>query len=334
MGFPVDVVKHRRLLQDLKDFYGGSDGALGILAEVVPEQTLSLEEEMDPDKQRQRQWLARVPTSDATLQGISTEVAMDYFPLQAFAASFSPHWLDGAATSRGKNSLDLPELCKDRLLSDSNGVDTAESIFDASTAYEMMHAYYHATVHRRSVLPFPINHGDSVHVRAMPCETFASLRELFEQRGWPTKQPNSPRYVFLRPNGFTLDAFLVLLGLAASYPQSIILLREAPAGDAGAELPVTETTEGAESAELPVLTKQSLQRQWSRALAVTIGATIRGFPLALLLNSRTLLATGDLNDSCETLEKKLRNALTGRDQTNVEEFEQIESSTKMSTSQA
>jgi len=83
-----------------------------------------------------------------------------------------------------------------------------------------------------------------------------------------------------------LDAFLVLLGLAASYPQSIILLREAPAGDAGAELPVTETTEGAESAELPVLTKQSLQRQWSRALAVTIGATIRGFPLALLLNSR------------------------------------------------
>ena len=69
MGFPVDVVKHRRLLQDLKDFYGGSDGALGILAEVVPEQTLSLEEEMDPDKQRQRQWLARVPTSDATLQG-------------------------------------------------------------------------------------------------------------------------------------------------------------------------------------------------------------------------------------------------------------------------
>lgn len=62
----------------------------------------------------------------------------------------------------------------------------------------MMHAYYHATVHRRSVLPFPINHGDSVHVRAMPCETFASLRELFEQRGWPTKQPNSPRYVFLR----------------------------------------------------------------------------------------------------------------------------------------
>lgn len=35
--------------------------------------------------------------------------------------------------------------------------------------------------------------------------------------------------------------------------------------------------------------------------------------------SRTLLATGDLNDSCETLEKKLRNALTGRDQTNVED---------------
>ena len=65
----------------------------------------------------------------------------------------------------------------------------------------MMHAYYHATVHRRSVLPFPINHGDSVHVRAMPCETFASLRELFEQRGWPTKQPNSPRYVFLRQGG-------------------------------------------------------------------------------------------------------------------------------------
>lgn len=70
MGFPVDVVKHRRLLQDLKDFYGGSDGALGILAEVVPEETRpSLEEEMDPDQQRQRQWLAKVPTSDATVQG-------------------------------------------------------------------------------------------------------------------------------------------------------------------------------------------------------------------------------------------------------------------------
>ena len=62
-----------------------------------------------------------------SLPGISIEVAMDYLPLQAFAASFSPHWLDGATSRRGKNSVDLPELCKDTLLSD-NGTDVESQL--------------------------------------------------------------------------------------------------------------------------------------------------------------------------------------------------------------
>jgi len=81
-----------------------------------------------------------------------------------------------------------------------------------------------------------------------------------------------------RPNAFALDAFLLLLGLASSYPHSILFLREADLADLAPETPT-------EASGLPV-TKQSLQRQWSRALTVTIGATMRTFPAALLLNSR------------------------------------------------
>ena len=176
------------------------------------------------------------------------------------------------------------------------------------------------------MVPLKLDHGQQLHLRSNALETASTLRELFDLHGWPTEQLESPRYVFLRwaakiekgtmmqvgliiycmpmqmsegmytcflskskthvltcsahfrPNGFALDAFLLLLGLASSYPHSILFLREADL--ASAATPASE-----EPPALPV-TKQSLQRQWSRALTVTIGATIRTFPAALLLNSR------------------------------------------------
>jgi hypothetical protein len=89
---------------------------------------------------------------------------------------------------------------------------------------------------------------------------------------------NLQRISDFRPNAFALDAFLLLLGLASSYPHSILFLREA-------DLAPENPTEASGLPALPV-TKQSLLRQWSRALTVTIGATMRTFPAALLLNSR------------------------------------------------
>ena len=150
---------------------------------------------------------------------------------------------------------------------------------DASTAYEILNGYYHATVHRRSVIPMSLAHGQQIHVRS-GMETVSSLRQLFELYGWPAD--DGPRYVFLRPNGFTLDAFLLVLGLAASYPQSLLVLREAEDSSTEVGQKVADAT-----TPLPV-TKQSLQRKWSRALTVTIGATIRTLPAALLLNSRPM----------------------------------------------
>lgn len=106
---------------------------------------------------------------------------------------------------------------------------------------------------------------------------FPWLLTNFETIETKMKKKHVPA-IHARPNGFTLDAFLLLLGLAASYPESVILMREASSQDPPE--PPDET--------LPLpLTKQSLKRTWSRALTVTIGATMRGFPAALLLNSRT-----------------------------------------------
>eukprot|EP00438_Fugacium_kawagutii_P028978 Skav210539 [mRNA] locus=scaffold3045:404102:405520:- [translate_table: standard] len=135
---------------------------------------------------------------------VSDAVILNRISLQAFAASFSPHWLDGPRSPAGR--LPLPELC----------------------------------------------------VEILRSESLASQ---------------------LKPNGFTLDAFLLLLGLAAAHPENVILLREAESSQDPPE-PPDETPP-------PPLTKQSLNRTWSRALTVTIGATMRGFPAALLLNSRT-----------------------------------------------
>lgn len=303
LGFPVDLVKHRRLVQDLKEFYGGKDAAIGIAAEVI-----AADKELPDPTTTGREWLAKVSASSRYADSSGTMVAskaamVDYMSLQAFAASFSPHWLDGV---RSGATTALPELCKEMLLS----AESSETL-DASAAYEILHVYYHATVHRRAVVPLKLDRGQHLHLRSNALETVSTLRELFDLNGWPTGQLESPRYVFLRPNAFALDAFLLLLGLASSYPHSILFLREADLADLAPETPT-------EASGLPV-TKQSLQRQWSRALTVTIGATMRTFPAALLLNSRTMLATGDLNLSSSDFERKLRDALAGRDPSSVEE---------------
>ena len=121
LGFPVDLVKHRRLVQDLKDFYTGKDAAIGIAAEVIAAEQLP-EETRTSTTQRER-WLAKVSdsaryadSSGAGSTGLVTSKAamVDYMSLQAFAASFSPHWLDGV---RSRDTTALRELCKEILLS-------------------------------------------------------------------------------------------------------------------------------------------------------------------------------------------------------------------------
>ena len=69
---------------------------------------------------------------------------------------------------------------------------------DASAAYEILHVYYHATVHRRAVVPLKQDRGQHLHLRSNALETVSTLRELFDLNGWPTGQLESPRYVFLR----------------------------------------------------------------------------------------------------------------------------------------
>ena len=114
LGFPVDLVKHRRLVQDLKEFYGGKDAAIGIAAEVI-----AADKELPDPTTTGREWLAKVSASSRYADSSGTMVAskaamVDYMSLQAFAASFSPHWLDGV---RSGATTALPELCKEMLLS-------------------------------------------------------------------------------------------------------------------------------------------------------------------------------------------------------------------------
>lgn len=95
LGFPVDLVKHRRLVQDLKEFYAGKDAAIGIAAEVI-----AADKELPDPTTTGREWLAKVSASSRYADSSGTMVAskaamVDYMSLQAFAASFSPHWLDG-----------------------------------------------------------------------------------------------------------------------------------------------------------------------------------------------------------------------------------------------
>ena len=110
LGFPVDLLKHRRLVQDLKEFYPGKDLAIGMAAEVIPVQPFVAEEQT-------RKWLAQVPDSSRTSTGssarLASETVLDHISLQAFAASFSPHWLDGA-----RQGPPLPELCRKMLFSE------------------------------------------------------------------------------------------------------------------------------------------------------------------------------------------------------------------------
>ena len=114
LGFPVDLVKHRRLVQDLKEFYGGKDAAIGIAAEVI-----AADKELPDPTTTGREWLAKVSASSRYADSSGTMVAskaamVDYMSLQAFAASFSPHWLDGV---RSGAATVLPERCKEMLLS-------------------------------------------------------------------------------------------------------------------------------------------------------------------------------------------------------------------------
>lgn len=114
LGFPVDLVKHRRLVQDLKEFYSGKDAAIGIAAEVIAADN----SELPPRTTTGREWLAKVSAAsryaDSSGTMVASKAAMaDYMSLQAFAASFSPHWLDGVRSG----ATALPELCKEMLLS-------------------------------------------------------------------------------------------------------------------------------------------------------------------------------------------------------------------------
>ena len=129
LGFPVDVVKHRRLLQDLKEFYSGKDPAIGIAAEVIAADN-------QLPKTTGQEWLAKVSTSSsADSSGISSirgtgsmlvaKAAMvDHMSLQAFAASFSPHWVDGV---RSKKTA-LPKLCKEMLNSAESSAPWLEDV--------------------------------------------------------------------------------------------------------------------------------------------------------------------------------------------------------------
>ena len=135
------------------------------------------------------------------------------------------------------------------------------------------HLQYACADFRRNVQSFfEIYFSSHCHCHWCHCRSFS----LHQTTSKNVSFRSSPGVSDFRPNGFALDAFLLLLGLASSYPHSILFLREADLpGESGA----------VDAPALPV-TKQSLQRQWSRALTVTIGATMRTFPAALLLNSR------------------------------------------------
>lgn len=118
LGFPVNTTKHHFLLQDLKEFYPSAedgDAVLGIAAQVVAREPFVAE--ANPKRERERKWLAKVPRANASpMPGMVSEaVILNRISLQAFAASFSPHWLDG---SPGR--LPLEELCVEMLRSENS----------------------------------------------------------------------------------------------------------------------------------------------------------------------------------------------------------------------
>eukprot|EP00913_Durusdinium_trenchii_P014833 g13910.t1 len=147
LGIPVDVTKHRRLLQDMKEFFSGKDGALGIAAEVIRDDG------------------ERYQTSVEVSRVSSVQI-----PLHAFAASFSPHWLDGEARSQVS-----VEMCMRMLREESS-----ES-FDAASAYDVMHSYYHCTLHRRAVVPVDLPDGQLLRVLLVTLNMFGPIACWKEQ---------------------------------------------------------------------------------------------------------------------------------------------------------
>ena len=296
-GLPAHPKRHARLVSDLQFYSSGSEPLAGVKADVLYLQLQETEAE-DPLQRRQTDWLARVPNmpavpsemtevADPTMLATSTQKV----PLHVLAASFAPQWIDANSSI----TLDaVPELCKMMLGKDEVGVQ-----LDLAGAFGLIHAYYHTTLHRRPVVSREITAREQILGRAGP-ETVESLQELFASEGWPGKAPHG--YLFMRPSTLlvfkvlevasciihsakagrvpclsrpasaNLDALLVLLGLAASYPGSVLLLK-------------SEDLENREA-----LSSECKVRKY-QTLAATLFSILSAMPAAALVNARCWCCT-------------------------------------------
>lgn len=114
-GFPVDVVKHARLLSDMKQTYAGDEPL-----DISPQVGGPLAERGTHDLMLERElsWMASVPNVQRFQQHKATLADkvgdIDRVPLHALTAAISPHWLDGSPSTlstmdRCRQLLDAPE---------------------------------------------------------------------------------------------------------------------------------------------------------------------------------------------------------------------------------
>eukprot|EP00439_Symbiodinium_sp_Y106_P053143 s1271_g7.t1 len=289
-GLPVHPVRHARLVRDLKFYYAGSEQNAGVGADAdvlflqVPDSESSTASAAGkPGKD----WITRVPNIPRTVQSLEppTTSSSEQMPLHVLAASFAPQWIYAGSSSLNLDSI--PDLCK-RMLGRLEGEEAF--VADPQAAYSLIYTYYHTTLHRRPVVSRHIPAREEILARAEP-ETIESLQELFDSKGWPGRAPHG--YLFMRPASANLDALLVLLGLAASHPESVLLLR----------------SEDSENRRL--LADECKTRRY-RALAVTLSSTLAAMPAAALVNTRMLVASVDMQLSCSNFESYLRDALAGK----------------------
>ncbi|CAE7536298.1 unnamed protein product, partial [Symbiodinium necroappetens] len=290
-GLPAHPVRHARLVRDLKFYYAGSeqDAGVGVDADVVflrvPDSEGS--SPASAEEKPRKDWITRVPNIPRPVESLEPPMTStsEQIPLHVLAASFAPQWIYSGSTSFNLDSI--PDLCK-RMLGRLEGEDAFA--VDPKAAYSLIYAYYHTTLHRRPVVSRQIPAREEILARAEP-ETIESLQELFDSKGWPGRAPHG--YLFMRPASANLDALLVLLGLAASHPESVLLLRSE------------------DSQNRRFLADECKTRRY-RALAVTLSSTLAAMPAAALVNTRMLVASIDMRLSCSNFESHLRDALAGK----------------------
>ena len=191
-GLPAHPVRHARLVKDLAFYSSGSDHLVGVNADVIFLQLPGSPDD-DPAQQRRAEWMARVPNMPKPEPSLSRDVGIiaqpstEKLPLHAFAASFAPQWID----AHSNLTLDsIPDLCYKMLGRDRTAVQ-----IDPTDAWAVIYAYYHTTLHRRSVVAKDVPAREQILGRAGP-ETIQSLQDLFDSQGWPGRAPHG--YLFMR----------------------------------------------------------------------------------------------------------------------------------------